>query len=220
MLKDDWLMRIIKQSARMMGNILKNIQEGSLDNAQQQIDEALDEYVGIDSRTAEYMSAPEMIARLGIGEMAGAGKLIFLTDLLHAEAVICDAEDDETGAYNRRIKALDIRLTLAIGREMSSADFDATIDQLINELDEYELPTMLLEKLFSYYEKSQQYRLAIDTLNYLIDGDHYSSTNMVDDGLAFYERLLRLHDVELRIGSVTHQEVQAQFNKLWKRASP
>ncbi len=216
MLKDDWLMRIIKQSARMMGNILKNIQSGSLDSAQQQIDEALDEYVGIDSSTAEFMSPPEMMARLGTGEMAGSGKLIFLTDLLRAEAMICDAEEDETGAYNRRIKALDIRLELAVGRDMTNADFDATIDNLIDELDEYELPTPILEKLFGYYEKSQQYDMAADALDDLIEGDHHTSENMVDAGLSFYERLLRKSDTELNVGNFSREEVKTGFDALWK----
>lgn len=216
MLKDDWLMRIIKQSARMMGNILAQINTKNLDEAQVEIDAALDQYVGIDSSAAEHMSPEEMMARLGTGEMGGAGKLIFMTDLLQAEAMICSAEGDETGAYNRRVKALAVRLELAVGRDLSNANFDATIDDLIAALEEYVVPTPIVEKLFGYYEKSQQYDLAADTLDDLIDGDHFTAENMTDEGLAFYERLLRMTDTELNVGGITRDEVQAGFDALWK----
>ena len=216
MLKDDWIMKIVAQFGKVYAHILGKVDDGDTQGAQELIGDNLSEYIGLTSPQIETMSEHDLINSIGAGGIEGQGRLIMVTELLRAEGYVRKAENDEEGAVQRWIKVLNIRIHMAIGHDMMNAHLDATVDALIEELKEYQLPTQTVTELFNYYEKTGQFDLAEDTLYELID-NHITNNNMVEEGLAFYERLLRKSDSELQAGSLPRDEVQAGFDELWER---
>lgn len=217
MLKDDYLMNIINQISRHLGKILFDIDKGKYEEAQETIDASFEEFVGLSSSELEHLSAEAIVHALSDREMGGVGEILMVTELLLLEAKICDLEDDEIGAYERRLKVLTIRLALALGRDLSNAHLDGTVDQVVRQLSEYELPIETMLTLFEYYEKTTRFDLAQKTLNDLIEQYPTNRQEVVEEGLSFYERLLRKSLTELQTGNITREELVTGFDAMWKR---
>ena len=188
-----------------------------LDEAEGVIGEAASAYLGINWEAVEGNSAETLISLLGNNDQAGLGQLVMLADLLKAQGIIYTTDEDEDNAYISFLKALQIRLELTIGHDLSNAHLDATIDELVEEhLGEYVLPTPIVQKLFTYYEKTTQFEPAEEVLWELVD-DHITDGDMVQQGLEFYERLLQKTDTDLATGGMTRAEVQSGFDDLWAK---
>ena len=215
MLKDDWLMNLIRQSIQAIQHVLGLIDNGEFEKAEEAIGETAEEYLGLPWQQMEAMTVEELDNFLGVNEQAGIGQMIMLADLLRSSATIALQKDDEDAAYQYNLKALEIRLRLAIGHDLSNAHLDNTVDELTEALSEYVLPTPIVEQLMTYYEKTTQFDKAENYLWELIE-DHITDEDMVTEGLAFYERLLLKNDSELRTGNVTRTELEEGFNELWE----
>ena len=215
MLKDDWIMKIISQANSIMARILSALTEDTVE-AQKLIDEVFEQFVESTSAEINQLSAENLINQFSGDGSEGIGRLILIADLLRAESAIQNEAGNENEAVGRLLKALDIRLSLAIGHDMINAHLDGNIDQLVDQLQEYELPTHTAQSLFNYYERTTHFDKAEDMLHELID-DHITNENMLEEGLAFYERLLRKNDTELKTGNLPRDEAQAGFDELWQR---
>ncbi len=218
MIKDDWLMNLIEQTAKTVRTIVGYADEGELAAAQASIEETAQEYTGLTWPQITQMPADDLTAYVGRNEQNGIGHLLLLTELLYLAGDIANASDDPTSAYVYHLKALDIRLQMAIGFDLSNAHLDANIHVLANLLsDKYVLPTSTMQALFTYYERTTHFDLAEDVLFELID-EHITTEDMVAAGLAFYERLMQHNDTMLATGNFTRAEVDDGFDELWKRS--
>lgn len=216
MFKDDYIMKIVRQAGKVFARVVNRVREEAIDEAEEIAEAAAREFVGIGLHEAEWRSADNIAARLSTREQGGVGELLMLADLLRAKAIIYEHSEDEEAAYRVRLLALQIRLKLAIGFDLSNAHLDSTVSDLSAQLEEYVLPTPTVYQLFIYYEKTQQYDEAEEVLWELIN-DHIAEQDMVQEGLAFYERLLQKTDSELQVGNMDREEVQDGFDELWER---
>lgn len=217
MVKDDYIMKIIRQATAVFHQVLGLVKSDELDQAEMVIGEAATEYLGMDWEAVEGNSAETLISLLGNNDQAGLGQLVMLADLLKAQGIIYTTDEDEDSAYISFLKALQIRLELTIGHDLSNAHLDATIDELVDEhLGDYVLPTPIVQTLFTYYEKTTQLEQAEEVLWELVD-DHITNNDMVQQGLEFYERLLQKTDTDLATGGMTRAEVQSGFDDLWAK---
>ena len=219
MVKDDWLMQLIRQSIRALHHVLGMIETDNLDGAEDSIAETAKEYTGLTWDQVESLPPEDLTAYLGRNEQAGVGQMILIADLLRASGIIAQKDENENRAYAQFLKALDIRLELAIGHNLSNAHLDSNVDELVDVfLGDYVLPTSTTLQLFTYFEKTTQYDKAENILYELLE-DHITDGDMVADGLAFYERLLQQTDTVLATGNLTRAEVEEGFNELWAKTS-
>lgn len=216
MLKDDWLMKLIKQAVQAVHHVMGFMEADQLDEAEEAIDETLRELTGLSWDQLDSMTATEISSYLGANEQAGIGQMILVADLMRVSAEIGARDGDEAREFNNLVRALEIRLGLAIGRDLSNAHLDGTIDELEAALEEFVLPTNVAQALLTYYEKTTQYDKAENYLWELID-EHITDNDMVSEGLAFYERLMQKTDTELAVGSMTRPELEDGFNELWEK---
>ncbi len=220
MIKDDWLIKLIRQMAKVMHDVHDLVSTGNLDEAETMIERMSAEYLGFDWRESETLSADDLIAIVSNNEQAGVGQMLLLADMLRTSGEIELKESgDEELAYPFFLKALQIRLNLALGHDLSNAHLDGNIDELIvGPLSGYVLPTDTTLNLFTYYEKSTQYDKAEEILWELIE-DHITTDDMNQFGLAFYERLLLLDDTQLNTGNLNRADVDKGFEDLWARTN-
>ncbi len=217
MFKDDYIMKMVRQAGRIFARVVNRVRDNAIDEAEEIAEAAAQEFVGIGLFEAERDSADNLAARLSPREQGGVGELLMLADLLRAKALIYEHDDNEEAAFCARLLALQIRLKLAIGFDLSNAHLDSTVSDLSAQLEEYVLPTPTVYQLFVYYEKTQQYDEAEEVLWELVN-EHIAEQDMIQEGLAFYERLLQKTDSELSVGNMDREEVQDGFNELWERA--
>ncbi|MGB1253753.1 MAG: DUF6483 family protein [Candidatus Promineifilaceae bacterium] len=217
MFKDDFIMKIIRQASMVFHRVLGLVNADQLDEAEATLGEAAMEYLGMDWETVEANSAEMLISLLGNNDQAGLGQMIMLADLLRAQGIIHTHDELEESAYASFLKALQVRLSLTIGHDLSNAHLDATIDELVDEhLGDYLLPTSVVQQLFIYYEKTTQLDQAEEVLWELVE-EHITETDIVQYGLEFYERLLQKTDTDLATGSITREQVQKGFDDLWEK---
>lgn len=215
MFKDDYIMKIVNQAAKIMAQILAGSGEISPEVKLEKIDEGLREYVGLSSAELDFMTSDTINMQLGQSP-EGIGKMLLVSDLLFAEGKIKDEMGEDSAAYKHWIKSLELRLKLVNADDLSHAHLDSMVDELVYFLSGWQTPTHVVESLFSYYEKTGQFDKAEDTLHDLLN-DHITDEPMIDQGLAFYERLLRKGDVELDAGNLPREEVQAGLDELWEK---
>ncbi len=217
MFKDDFIMKIIRQATMIFQRVLGLVGTDDLDQAEEVIEEASREFLGLEWETVEGNSAEFLAATLSRNDQAGVGQMLMLADLLRAQAIIHTRDDNEDDAYANFLKALQMRLELTIGQGLSNAHLDATIDELVEEhLGEYLLPTETVQNLLAYYEKTTQFDKAEEIVWELVD-DHITDEDMVQTGLEFYERILQKTDSEIRTGGMERAEVQSGFDDLWEK---
>ena len=217
MFKDDYIMKIIRQASAIFHRVLNLVKADEFDEAEGAIEEASEEYLGMDWETVEANSAETLISVLSNNDQAGLGQMIMLADLLKAQGIIYDEEENEDRSYASFLKALQVRLQLTIGNDLSNAHLDANIDELVDEyLGDYVLPTPVVELLFIYYEKTTQFDKAEETIWELVE-DHITESDSVQKGLEFYERLLQKTDTDIATGGMTRAEVQQGFDDLWEK---
>ena len=112
MVKDDWLMQLIRQSIRALHHVLGMIDSDDLDGADEAIADTAKEYTGLTWEQVESLPATDLTAFLGRNEQAGVGQMILIADLLKASGVIAQKDENESRAYTQFLKALDIRLAV------------------------------------------------------------------------------------------------------------
>ncbi|MCO5183999.1 MAG: DUF6483 family protein [Anaerolineae bacterium] len=214
MLKDDYIMKIVEQAGAVLRQLMRLIDERRIAEAEQEIEEALTLYVGLNLDTVNRLSAEQLAVSLHHGEMGGAGEVLMLAGLLTAQAELEVRAGNEDAAYAQRLKALELHLDTVIGHDLTHIPTDDAIEMLLQTLDEYVLPERIMFKLFVYQEKSGRYDSAENTLFELIE-TYVTQRDMVEEGLAFYERLLQKSDYELQAGGLPREEILNSINELW-----
>lgn len=214
MLKDDYIMKIVEQSGAVLRRIMRLIEERRTPEAEQEIEEALALYVGLDLDTVNHFSAEQLAVSLRHGEMGGAGEVLILAGLLTAQAEIEARAGGEDAAYAWRLKALELHLDTVLGHDLTHIPTDDAVETLLHLLNDYRLPERIMFKLFTYLEKSGRYDSAEDTLFELIEA-YVTQHDMIEEGLAFYERLLQKSDYDLQAGGLPREEILNSINDLW-----
>ena len=171
------------------------------------IDEAFRQSLGLTSGLIN--SLPEETL---LGILSPAGELnvelcFFVATLLKTEGDIFANLDKQDDSYYRHLKALNLFLELFLhGKSIDELDLFPNIDDLVQKLEEYELPLQTSQKLFRYYEKAGRYAKAEDVLFEVLEGDA-PTRDMVTEGIAFYQRLLAKSDDELLLGNLLRNEL-------------
>lgn len=213
MLKNDYIMKIVEQAGRVLQQVLRRADENPA-AALDEIDEALQLYTGLSRTDVDALSAEQIAAHLRRAEMGGFGETLMVAELLAAEATLSERGGDDDVAYDQRLKALELHLEITLGHSLTHVPTDSNIETLLTALDAYELPQKVKLRLFAYYEKAGRLALAEDTLFELLE-DTGSDSQLVETGLAFYERLLQKTDYELLSGDLPREEVLAGMEELW-----
>ncbi len=88
-----------------------------------------------------------------------------------------------------------------------------TVDSVVMELQEYELPGDLNRRLVRYFELSGRYDKSENLIFEIVE----TNPNFLADGISFYERLLAKSDAELENGRLPRSEVEDALALLRKK---
>ena len=218
MVNKDYLMRQIELFTRRLTILLGLRQFDKFEEALIYVDDLYLQTLGLTSHFVNALSDKmllEMISPLGV---LNVDKCLWLAVLLKAEGDIYDDQGKDTESYYRYLKSLLLFLSaFSYEKSLRDTQLGPELVTLLDKLDEYELPLPTANKLFVYYELNGQYDKAEDTLFEVLDRDTIGSLEreqLVQDGKAFFERLVRKSDTDLLAGNLSRSEVEEGLTHL------
>ena len=215
MINKDYILRMAERFGRSLAIILRLREYNKHEEALLYIDELFLQTTGL--TTGFINSASEemllnLISPLGV---LNVEKCLWMAVLLQEEGSIYEELGKSNESYYRYLKSLHLLLEVAL-RNSDVKDFDIAmaIEDILNKLAEYELPLKTKSKIFCYFEKMGSYGRAEDVLFEMVEGEEPVDNEMIEQGIAFYKRLLQKSDAELKAGNLSREEVEEGLAQL------
>jgi hypothetical protein len=217
MINKDYILRMAEKIGRSLAIILGLRKYNQHEEALIYIDDTLLRTVGLTSRFINSISDEMLVTTISPIGVLNIEACLWIAALLKAEGDIYEEELDKSNeSYYHYQKSLYLFLAAVLHEHIpTDADLYKDIEQLLQKLDDYELPSPLKSKLFAYYELSGQYARAEDTLFDLLETGN--NREMVESGRAFYTRLLTKSDTDLQAGNLGREEVDEGLALLEKK---
>jgi hypothetical protein len=151
-----------------------------------------------------------LISPLGV---LNVEKCLWMAVLLQQEGDIYVELGKSKESYYRYLKSLHLFLEIAShNSDVKDIDITMAIEDILNKLAEYELPLKTKTKIFRYFEKMGSYARAEDVLFEMVEGEEKenepASDEIIEQGIAFYNRLLKKSDADLQAGNLSKDEVE------------
>ncbi len=134
--------------------------------------------------------------------------------LLKIEGDIYDDQDKNDEAFYRYVKSLYFYIEVALHTpNLDGLNVVNEIEDILNKLEEYELPLKTKSQLFRYYERMGHYDKAEDLLFDIAEAKA-ESYPMLTPGTTFYERLLQKSNADLAAGNFSRDEAKEGLTAL------
>jgi len=217
MINKDYILRIAEKFGRALAIILHLREYNKHEEALIYADDMLLQMTGLTSSFINSVSDDMLIQAISPLGMLNVDKCLWIAVLLKAEGEIYQELGKSNESYYRYLKALGLYL-LALFHDATMQDTTlfSDIEELLNKLEDYELPLSMKEKLFPYYEHVGKYDKAEDILFEVIEANTANNT-LFERGLAFYERLRTKNDADLQLGNLSREEVEEGLAQLTAR---
>ncbi len=219
MIRRDYILRMIEEFVQALARI--NSLKGAL--RWQEADDALDaefnKLVGAGAQALARLSETELLARVIEGEptLAVREKTLILTTLLNEAGDVAAAQDRPEEARECRLKALHLLLdVLGRGEIFECPEFVPAVDVVVTSLQDAPLPPRTRALVMQHYERAGEFAKAEDAFFALLEADR-ASREIVDFGIAFYERLLTQSDAALAAANLPRSEVEEGLKDLQRR---
>jgi hypothetical protein len=221
MFQEDYLLRQISQLVAVLQRALGLMKSDQAEAALEMIDHAFEDSLGIKPDLAVRLTREALYAVLtsGVDTPGALLRLTVAAALFNQRATIYALQDRPDDSYLCRLSALD--LGLEAKQRMGGQplpDHAPAIDGLLAELEAYQLPTETYQALLRYFETSGQFAQAEEILYEMIEADPANDA-LPAIGIDFYQRLLKLTDVQLSAGELPRDEVQAGLEELESRST-
>ncbi len=217
MVNKDYILRMAEKFGRALAIILHLREYNKHEEALIYADDTLLQMTGLTSSFINSVSDEMLIQAISPLGMLNVDKCLWIAVLLKAEGEIYQEIGNSNESYYRFLKSLGLYL-LALSHEATIQDTTLynDIEELLNKLEDYELPLSMKEKLFPYYEQIGKYDKAEDVLFELIEADT-ANTAFFERGQAFYKRLRAKNDADLLLGNLSRDEVEEGLAQLEAR---
>lgn len=216
MINKDYILRLAEQMGRTLAILLRLREYNQHEEALISIDNLFLKYLGLTSRFINSLPEERLLqtfSPMGTG-IVNTHSCLWAAVLLKAEGDIYEAQENSTESYYRYHKALYLLLA-ALLHDPGAADADLPINvaELLRKLEEYELSQPIKQQLFAYYEHMGSYAQAEDILfDALETGEHDPA--LIEQGEAFYHRLLLKSHADLTAGNFSREEVEEGLAQL------
>ncbi len=204
----DYIKRMIEQFGEFLLALKESLAGDRIEEAREKLDLAYREALNLDPKTVVNLPDDVLILNTAMSRVGDMDKSVVLGDLLAADGEWHERTGDYDMAQLCYGKALTILIEALLRQPFGTAkDYVDRIDALTAKAEQYDVPFDLRWRLFRYHERVNRYAAAEDDL---FDLDALSPDNdtLVDEGVAFYERLLVLKDHELLLGGLPRAEVE------------
>lgn len=221
MIRRDYLLRQIEEFVAVLTRIAGLGKAGKWDEASSVAGSQFKAVAGAEADELLRMTDTELIARMAEGDtIFGIQEKISMVarlfkergDILRAQGRI----EESDACY---LKGLHLLLNaIADDPTAPRPDFVPTVDAFVIALHDSNLSFETNAMLMRHFEQLQDYARAEDSLFNMLDAEP-GNVELLDLGIGFYERLLRLDDEALELGNLPRAEVNAGLAELKQRKS-
>ena len=211
MYQKDYLLRIAESAARAIAQVIYRRRIEDYQGSLTLIDEQFRQTLGMGLGFIHSVSEETLLSLLTSLGTLDTEKCWLTATLLKAEGDIHQAQGNPDEAYYSYLKSLDLFLVVLL--DAHNVDSFPEVEDLLNELEAYDLPEKTKEMVFRYYEKTDRYAQAEDTLFEMIETNPADS-DLFARGVAFYERLKRKSAADLAAGNLSRDEVEEGLQRL------
>lgn len=222
MAQRDYILRMFEEMSRALAQLLYHRQMKDYQAAHDLIDEQLRQTLGMGSGFLHSLSDETLLAMLTTLDTLNLEKCWLVATLLKTEGDLYQEEQDEARSYYSYLTACNLFLEMLYD-QCPNKDFERSVEveELSNELEEYELPMRTRQLFFWYFERTGSYRkaeeLLFDMLETIANHEMEGADEMkeaLEKGTAFYARLLGKDEADLKTGKVSHASIQESLARL------
>lgn len=204
----DYILRIAEEFGRAVAQVVYKKQIKDYAAGQNLIDEQCKQILGVGIGFVHSMPEETLLSMLTSFGTLNTEKCWLLASLLKAEGDIYLDQGNPDNSYYSYLQSLNLFLeVLLLDATISGTDFVPALEGLLYKLREYELPTSTKLKLFQYFDQSGKYARAEDILFDMLEIGT-PDRDVLALGIAFYQRLERKSDADLKAGDFSRAEVE------------
>ncbi|MEW6306906.1 MAG: DUF6483 family protein [Verrucomicrobiota bacterium] len=210
MIRRDYLLRMIEEFIRAMARINAAKKGQQWNEATGEIDQEFARLIGAGPDAVSRLSETELLARLMADEPTQAvrDKTLMLAALLKEAGDVAAAQGEAEESHARYAKGLHLLLyTLGRGEVFECPEFVPTVEVFVHALRDAPLSLRTRVLLMEHYERCGEFARAEDEWYAILEHDRQNA-QMLEFGVAFYERLLRHSDAALAAGNLPRAEVE------------
>lgn len=219
MYERDWLLRMIREVAQVLGGISRLRDNGQLPEARRLADESLRHLLGFGITEAESLSGDSLIELVRLTRGSEDKNQLFgdqvaaLAFILQGIGSIHEASGDTDQSISMYLKSLQAHLTAAVEAGVNSPQVADAIEGLVELLHEYVLPVPIKRLLWQWTENEGIYDQAENWLFELLESEPRDQA-LIKQGVEFYRRLLDRNDDELERGGLPRDEVESGLTEM------
>jgi len=158
MIREDYIMRMVKQFTRAVTKILGLKESHQYDEALETVNETFQELFGLKAELFNSLSAESIIELLKLGNSEVMQKCFWVADLMREEAAIYESQGETHKSKSEYLKSLELYLEgITHGDNSVVADYFGKIKEILDRFELQELTYKTKCKLLRYYEKTENY---------------------------------------------------------------
>lgn len=221
MAQRDYLLRMFEEMTRVLVQIVYHKQIKDYQAAHALIDEQCKQALGMGSGFIRSLPDETLLSTLTTFGELDTEKCWLLALLLKAEGDLFAEENDEHNSFYSRLKACNLFLETLheqhSGKEIAKVD---EVEELVQQLADYELPLRTTRLLFWYFASTGQYvqaeNMLFESLDAIATADlaNDERASMLEKGEAFYARLLHTHAETLEADHLSPAQIDAGLARL------
>ena len=213
----DYIERVIEAFAEVLRQILGLEQIGRPVEAQELLQSAARQYLGLSLVALDALSIEAVVRLLSAGGSLDVQRCLMLADLRRAQAAIQEGEGPAITSLETRVSAIRLYAeAMAVGGIGVLAGRREDVTSLLEEVRRYELPVHVRRLVWRLFLAAGAFARAEDVLFALVE-DHPDDPALVEEGRAAYEALLERPNAELEAGGLPRDEVEEALARLGAR---
>jgi hypothetical protein len=210
MLSDDYIIRMIQQGSIVLSRIIGLKKTGDYQEALQEIDQSLEQVLGINKEIIRNMDDESIYKRLTNNEQIDIKRLGIIADLYKEEGDIF-GKQGQPESHNYYLRSLNYYLLKYSNEEASQQNETMKkVDGIIEIIGSKDLPSETIFNLFCYYENRKEYTNADNMLNAL--AIHPEANAYVrEETISFYKRLLAVDPEEIIASGLNLEQIKSKL---------
>lgn len=206
-LSEDALLRILVGAlTATIAKILALHTAGEYQEAQQVIDDELEELLGLKADLVRQLDDKKIVDMVTVNDYLDVARLYHVAELFRLEGELYLDQKQEEMARVSQIRALNLFVEIGFAVENEFLEADDRIDELFESLST-NMPEDTLYTLFDYYEQVGAFdraEIAIDLMLQITK----KNPDIAAEKKAFYTRLLAESDAELEAGGLSRAKIE------------
>lgn len=207
MIRQDYILRMIQQLAQAVARLTAKVRTEETAVVHAELHEALKDLTGLDFDVLDSLPLAAVLQVLEADNEPNPARILAIAECSFLRARLADAADQNETALRARVMALTLYLeTFNLFRHEALAEAENRAEHLLIDLETVDLPRDTILRLFRYRSSTGRFAEAENALFDLVERG-LANTAVIDEGRAFYERLIEFEDTQLAAGGLPRDEV-------------